>query len=297
MDILSDDGTQLAERISNWEDIFSRPRYQKDVDHDAVQLVRILGHYTMEEVGSCGLSNCHQPHKKGFLVLCKPQNGLANHFETNIGNQCGKNIFGVTFDEQTKNYNIERNTILYRDSLVDAICKVDDFRQRVHVLLKDEGGEAAYARVRNAIKIRGIDRSLVSKLERRAKNGDVEVFLRIAATKRDIDLEESRMGRKLSAEELEDLTQHESLGRISGVRAVTNYEKIKSELKVELPQLLDELDELKPEELLYNDLKSWSKRIGDLDSRFREVEKCIDDCKRFSVASNIEFINANKEWI
>jgi hypothetical protein len=297
MDILSDDGTQLVENLKNWEEMFNRPRYEKNVDPHDVNMVRILSSYEMSEKNTCGLSICKQPHNKGFLVLCKRKSGSALPLETNIGSVCGANIFGVTFKEQQNSYNRDLNTIRYRTLIEDSICKVGFYRERIHKMRKIDGGDRAYALVRNLVDAHGIQFSLKTKLERRAKLGNNSVSAFHKASKRDIELEESMKGRKLTEAERADLTQEIPLGSIAGVRAIIDYKLVKSELVNELPKLLSDLEALKPEELHFTELTMWSKRLDGLDERFIKVTDYIEDCKRFSLESNIQFIKENIEWI
>ena len=259
MDILSDDGSQLVERLISWEEMYERPRYQKDVNPEQVTISRIISDYEMSDEGKCGLSTCHAPHKKGYLVLCKWINGNAIVIETNIGHICGSKIFGHTFEEHRKNYRRDLNTIRYRDLITDQICNIEKNRDLISTLRKSEGGDKAYASIRNLIQKRIFNSQLVTKLERRASSGNSEVIESVEASKEDIDREETRLGKKLDEKERERLTVQHSLGFISGVRAILDYSKIKEELVVELPQLLNDLEEVKPEELSYTELEKWSK--------------------------------------
>lgn len=297
MDILSDDGAQLSERLTNWEQMYSRPRFVKDVDPKLFDIVRILSHYDMAEKGNCGLKTCHTPHFRGFLVLCKLKDGNLQQIETNVGHDCGKRIFGVTWEEQRGTYNRDVNLIRFKERIVDQICNVDSNKEKVLNLRRSGGGNIAYASVRNLVDSGELSRTLVTKLVRRANSGDNEIVVLLRATQEEIDTEEVRLGRKLDDEEQEALSIRESAGFIAGLRAIIDYKKIKEELTIELPQLLEELDQIKPEELEYDELKNWSKRLDGLETRFINAENYIQDCKRFSLPSNIELIKKYEQWI
>lgn len=297
MDILSDDGTKLVERLKNWEEMYSRPRYQRDVDPKLVNISRIISDYDMPNEDKCGLLSCHSPHKKGYLVICKWKEGSLQPVETNIGHICGKNIFGHTFDEHRKNYNRDINTIRYRELIIDHICNIEKNRSLIVSIRKAEGGDKAYASIRNLIQNRVLSPQLLTKLELRAASGNNEVIESVQATKEEIDREEVRLGRKLEKEEGERLTVQHSLGYIAGVRAVSDYRKIKEELVIQIPQLLKDLEEVKPEELTYTQLGTWSKRLNGLESRITKVRDYIEDCQRFTTELNIIFIKRNSQWL
>lgn len=66
-------------RIEAWEDVESRPGFVKNLDPTKHELASIIGRYILKEPIRCGLSNCHTPHAKGYIVTTK-----EGH-ETNIG--------------------------------------------------------------------------------------------------------------------------------------------------------------------------------------------------------------------
>jgi len=85
-------------KVDTWEDIVQRPFYRGDLDPGKHELGSIIGRYLFGEKVRCGLSNCHTPHGRGFLV--KTKDGL----ETNIGKDCGSTYFGVDFDDQSRQF-------------------------------------------------------------------------------------------------------------------------------------------------------------------------------------------------
>ncbi len=62
------------------------------------QLEAIIGRYSFLDKIKCGLSNCHTPHGRGYIVTTKA--GL----QTNIGKDCGKTYFGVDFETLPKKF-------------------------------------------------------------------------------------------------------------------------------------------------------------------------------------------------
>ena len=171
MDILSDDGTQLIERLKSWEEMYDRVRYKKDIDPKEVKILRIISDYDMPEEGKCGLKTCHADHKLGYLVICKMLTGKGVHFETNIGHICGKNIFGHSFEEHRSAYKKDLNTLRYRDLIIDQICNIEKHRDVIKTLLKN-GGTVAYASVRNLFENNELNPTIVKKLKRRADKTD-----------------------------------------------------------------------------------------------------------------------------
>lgn len=76
-------------RIETWEDVLTRPGFKTDVDPRAVSLKSIIGSYAFATFLPCGLSSCHTPHGRGYLVL------TSDGHETNIGKDCGKKYLAL----------------------------------------------------------------------------------------------------------------------------------------------------------------------------------------------------------
>jgi hypothetical protein len=66
------------------DEITSRAAFARDIDPATTKLVKPIGIYRFREIVSCGLKSCHQPHRKGLVVL------TADGEEVNIGHLCGK---------------------------------------------------------------------------------------------------------------------------------------------------------------------------------------------------------------
>lgn len=290
MDILSDDGTQIGERLKSWQEMYERPRFEQEVNPENVEITRIISKYDMGEKGRCGLSTCKTPHKKGYLVLCKRKQGSSLPIETNIGHLCGSNIFGHSFEEHEKAYRKDINTLRFRELIVDHLCNLTEYKERLQYLRKGYEGRVAYAKVRNFINGHELKAPELTKLKRRAATGQSEIVHIQHATEAEVEMEEVRLGRELDKRERDSLTTSTTLGYIAGVKAVSDYTKIKSELEEELPTLFEDLEPIEPELLVYQQLEEWSKRLNGLENRFNDVVAIIDECKRFTQPDNIEFV-------
>jgi len=115
-----------SEKVDDWEAITSRPNFVASIAKGDHQFEDIIGYYKFKEEIHCGLTGCNQPHQMGYIV--KTSRGI----ETNIGNKCGKNEFGVEFGENVLSFNkfmqIESNReiILTAKGQCDALQKNTD---------------------------------------------------------------------------------------------------------------------------------------------------------------------------
>lgn len=97
--------------IESWDDVVTRPGYAKDIDPKTIKLQAIIGNYAFADYIPCGLSTCHQPHGKGYLVTT--QDGR----ETNIGKDCGKTHFSVDFVQMRRTFDRDLNAMRRREHL------------------------------------------------------------------------------------------------------------------------------------------------------------------------------------
>ena len=70
--------------IKDWTDIVERPGFSSNLNPNEHTLKAILGRYVFHERIPCGLSDCHTPHGKGYVV------STVSGRETNIGQDCGR---------------------------------------------------------------------------------------------------------------------------------------------------------------------------------------------------------------
>ena len=81
----------------SWTEIEEIPGYVKGLDPTKHKLKSIIGSYHLKDI-HCGLL-CNQLHDKGYIVVT--QGGVV----TNLGNECGKNYFGVDFTTFANQHN------------------------------------------------------------------------------------------------------------------------------------------------------------------------------------------------
>lgn len=88
-----------GKKIDSWDEILNRANFAKKIIKDNHKLEEIIGYYRFKDEIHCGLKGCNQPHKLGYIVR------TTDGIETNIGNVCGADEFGVEFKELTQQFN------------------------------------------------------------------------------------------------------------------------------------------------------------------------------------------------
>lgn len=119
-----------SQKIDNWEAITSRPNFVAKIVKGDHKFEEIIGYYQFKDKLHCGLASCNQPHQKGYIVR------TASGTETNFGNTCGKNEFGVEFAEHTESFDKFMRLETNKDIVAQAKLKCHDWIIRAESLRK-----------------------------------------------------------------------------------------------------------------------------------------------------------------
>ncbi|WMY75401.1 hypothetical protein RHD99_05425 [Buttiauxella selenatireducens] len=84
--------------LDDWQKVCKRASYLSNLNVANKKLEKIIGYYELPNKVSCGLSNCHTPHFKGYVV--ETDDGS----ETNIGHACGTKYFDVVFEQMSSDF-------------------------------------------------------------------------------------------------------------------------------------------------------------------------------------------------
>ncbi|HFK6836420.1 TPA: hypothetical protein ACG0M4_000249 [Enterobacter roggenkampii] len=117
-----------SEKVDDWELITSRPNFVAKISKGDHQFEEIIGYYKFKEEIHCGLTGCNQPHQMGYIV--KTSRGI----ETNIGNKCGKNEFGVEFGKNVLSFNKFMEIETNREIICTAKDKCDAWKKNIEAL-------------------------------------------------------------------------------------------------------------------------------------------------------------------
>jgi len=114
--------------VENWSDIESRPGFVKNLDPSKHGLKAIIGRYVFRDRIRCGLSNCHTPHAKGYIVV------TVDGGETNIGKDCGRTYFGVDFDVLSKQFDRDLVAAENRETLASFAFGIEELDRHIDEL-------------------------------------------------------------------------------------------------------------------------------------------------------------------
>lgn len=200
-------------QVEDWADIMTRPGFIKDLDPTAHKLKAIIGRYAFSEKIRCGLSDCHTPHAKGYIVVTE------DGHETNIGKDCGKTYFGVDFEEMSRRFDQDLDDLQNREILATFSFRLDDLESRIKSLREGEhGADWAYKNTRPLLSVgRGCPETAVRRVVEMVRARNPEVSVERRATEEEVEQLEVQVGRRMPRPHY----LSESIGYLSGLEAFT----------------------------------------------------------------------------
>jgi hypothetical protein len=228
-------------QIENWADIEMRPGFIKDLDPSEHKLKAIIGRYVFAEKIRCGLSNCHTPHAKGYIVVTE------DGHETNIGKDCGKTYFGVDFEILSANFDRDLTAAQNREALATFSFHLEELEARVQRLRNSaHGADWVYKSARPLLVIGlGCPEEVVRRLATMIKSKSNEVTTERQATEEEVHQMEVQEARTVRRPHFVT----ESIGHLAGTEALYPENDLRQLLILDLETHIREFRDLEIENL------------------------------------------------
>lgn len=244
--------------IRSSKDLLLLPNYLDSIDPSTQPLRRIITGYYLNAEYPCGLKNCHQPHREGFLVELEDGN------ISNVGWKCGEH-FGEKFA-------IERTRYAELELRPKAIAIVQSVLTRLRSSRQELDRLAAEADRLSRCKL-GMRRQfpkLYSELERRAHGGNDRVTEQIERTRQEID-DLQAMNPSGSRDRFR--YREESRGVLPGLRVLAT--NIRDEIVVGFTNKADSLVETDIASLSTDKLLEWERWALDFDETMKRAQDIV----------------------
>lgn len=273
-------------RIESWDDIATRPGFTVDIDPRTVQLKSIIGSYNFKDRFPCGLSTCHQPHGKGYVVVA------TDGRETNIGSVCGKRYFGVEFKRMRNAFDLDLRHSEYRERLHALKHAAPKYSAEVDAL---KGGEWGALRIQGLLsQITGARIGVVPtkvadavRQARRRGDGGIYIARRANAAERgmaNVFIDRAGRERRMPAAEFVD----EQVGQLEGFAALAAENDIRAVLVLRIEPFLADLARADIDVLAPKDLTRLHKRSESLGSDLEQLKAILAQGRRLFQRENIE---------
>lgn len=267
-------------RVESWAQIIARPAFRSDLDPRQHELKRIIGQYEFRAEVPCGLSTCHTPHLKGFLVETK--DGL----ETNIGKICGRTIFGVDFETLTRTFERYVADHENRSRLHDFAVHIDALEQRIQDIRKGEqGADWVYRKSRPLLREGGnVPTKIVRAVADMIRTGSSILKGQREATQRETEQREMIQRRKLE----DPLFVEIPIAEIQGIAALREENNLRTLLVLEIEEELKAFSAITIDSLGHDDLRRWAKWTSSVPLNLARAEGAVADGRRLLTKGNLQ---------
>lgn len=254
-------------KVETWQEIEELPGFTKDIDPKQYELKEIIGRYLFKDYIKCGLSSCHTPHGKGYIVTTKT--GPI----TNIGRNCGKNHFGVEFEELSKVLETEIRIKTYRDTIGSFLIFIDQHKEAVNKLRSGPFGADTVYRKANLLLKRtsGCPEEAVKILSKLVRSRNSDITKDRVASKQEVEDLEAIQGKSLPR----PYYIEEKVDSLSGLPFLYNENDLRARLVIDLEEGFKGIEELNLDDASDSDLKFWSGWSSEVERKIKESEEIL----------------------
>lgn len=265
-------------RVEKWTDITERPGFSGNLDPSKHKLDAIIGRYAFKDYVPCGLSNCHTPHGRGYIVVTKDGQ------ETNIGKDCGKTYFGVDFETLSNKFDRDMTEKSNREKLWSFFFRSDEVAAQVSTLRSEERGANWVYKQTNALQsIREVPSKVVRRLAAMVKARDPMLTQDREATEAEVVHLEQAQSRRVQRPHYVSVP----LGELAGLDALFPENDLKVLLIDGVSERIKELNEANIDSLTFEQLQKWSRWLGELDKVLERAIRAVRNGRMLLTQENL----------
>jgi hypothetical protein len=275
----SDKGLTVIER---WDEIESRPGFLKNLDPNRHKLKSIIGRYVFIEKIRCGLSDCHTPHAKGYIVVTE------DGHETNIGKDCGKTYFGVSFEVLSRGFDRDVKAFENRETLTNFSFHIDELETRLtRIRGGSHGADWVYRNSRPLVTpARGCPQDVIQRITSMIRSRNPNVSMPRLATDAEVQAIEEVEGRTVTRPHFID----EVIGRIAGMEALYPENDLREILVLDLESRLNEFRQVSISDLTYEELRRWVKWCNSVEGTLERAVQSVAAGRALLDPQNLEVL-------
>lgn len=253
--------------IESWDDIKSEVAFLENLDPSKHELKSVVGFYAFKEKGKCGLTTCHQPHMKGFIVETKK--GRL----TNIGKDCGKTHFGVEFETLSKQLDKDYKESKNREKLDSFNSQVQSLEKNISELRHQaKGADWVYKNSNELIKLGGdCNEIIVRKITEMSKARSSTLTLSTEATEEEIQIIETSQSRQIQRPHI--ITKN--IAEIAGLSVFYPENNLRETLVLDLEKQLSLFKSKSVDLMTYVELQAWVKYVDSIENKLEVAKRTI----------------------
>ncbi|MBH2803932.1 hypothetical protein [Serratia ureilytica] len=245
-------------KLDDWEQIYSRPNFIKDLNLKDKKLKALIGYYKNEPPRKCGISNCHRTHKMGAIVITE------DNCEASIGHMCGSKNFEEKFDILIKQLEKEVDAEIYKEAVASRKSRIFDYWNQAAALTVGANGILKLAekisQLRDPLVV---GRFASMELMSMAANQRTKVTKPewVEKSKSELTEEEVKSGEKKY--KLEDVV----IGQIKNTEVILSSNDMAKLYREEIEQVLIALQHLDLDKATPKQIGNVGRRVAVLDTR------------------------------
>lgn len=266
-------------RVESWDDLLSRPGFVTDLNPTTKQLKEIIGRYLFKTKVRCGLSNCHTPHGKGYIVT------TTDGTETNIGKDCGKTYFGVDFEVLSRRFDEQVAAFEDRQALTSFSFRIEELERRIGDLKNGPDG-ALWAHSKLTALSTHSDRCprrAIDTLGQLVKSRSRTLTRAREAT--DAEIEELEVIERRRIDRPHYVT--EQAGELGGLDALYPENDLRKVLVLGVIEQLDAFKTKDIDSMSHIHLRSWVKWVNTVEPSLERVEQILGHAKELLQRGNL----------
>jgi hypothetical protein len=254
-------------KVECWEDIEELPGFTGALDPKQHELKEIIGRYIFKDYIKCGLSSCHTPHGKGYIVSTK--SGPI----TNIGHNCGKNHFHIEFDELSKSFEKSISLHNYRENIGSFLIHLDTYKEALENLRAGQNGaDYLFKKGQLLVKKGGeCPDSAVSIFSKLVRNKNPNLFRARKASKKEIEDLEAIQGKELPR----PYYIEEEVGVLKGLSFLYEENDLRKLIMLDLNEGFKAIGDLDIDNGNFKDLKHWSAWCSTVETKLNSIQEII----------------------
>ena len=267
-------------RVADWGDIEARIGFIKDLNPKNHKLSAIIGRYVLGDKIPCGLSNCHSPHSKGYIVA------TADGHETNIGQDCGRTYFGVDFETLSKQFDRDITDMENREELWNFSIHLPQVEDRIKALRNaPRGADWLYKRKREITELnQGCPEKIVKRMNRMIKDRSGLLVSTREATEKEIQDLEGLQGKHVKRPHYIE----EPVAQIAGLEIFYPENDLRGVLVFDLGEKISNFKAQPIDQMTSATLKQWAKWSRSTEDKLALCQKMIDLAPTFFNTGNLK---------
>ena len=265
--------------IETWDDVVGRPGFVSNLNAQAHSLKAILGRYMFRDTVNCGLSECHTPHGKGYLVL------TTDGLETNIGHDCGKKYFGVDFETLSRKLDRDISEKNNRELLVTFSFRLEEIRARISSSREGELGAQRIQALMRPLRVlsSGCPEPVVTHILGMIKTRLSAITISRQATEDEAQRLEALNDTKLPRPHYIE----EPVANLDGLDALFPENDLHVLLVKEVEGPLSKFEAEDVDSMSFDELRKWVKWTSELDRNLDRIEEIVAVARRLLKQTNL----------